>query len=51
MAVAVVVTVTVTVTVRHSMVRIFFGDVGGDIDFLNFPILPIGGTELIQVEY
>jgi hypothetical protein len=39
------------VVARHSMVHIFFVDVGGDDSFLDFTILPIRGTELIQVEY
>jgi hypothetical protein len=38
-------------TARHSMIHIFFVDVGGDDYFLDFMILSIGGTELIQIEY
>jgi hypothetical protein len=45
----------VVVAVRHRMVHILFGDVrrnvGGNDYFLDFTILPIGGTELIQIEY
>jgi hypothetical protein len=39
------------VATRHSMIRIFLADLGEDYHLPNLTIVPIGGTELIQVEY